>query len=137
MVWQENSRNEQAVITTLVSPVRISIELWFRCHSSESAQRKAARLRGAGGSSSIPDMKILEWKRATTYDIRYVAGHNPTQPSTLIEISHLDLKQLDPCYTGHPEPHGDLSQYTTWFLLLESLYVTVLGQEIYQHAGLV
>jgi len=83
MVLQENSRNEQAAITTLVSPVRISIELWSRCHSSESAEPKAAGLRGAEGFS-IPDMKMLEWKRPTPYDMRYVAGHNATQPSTLI-----------------------------------------------------
>ena len=40
-------------------------------------------------------------------------------------------------FGGDPDPDDDPHKYTAWCLLLEPLYVTTSGQEIYQRVGLV
>jgi hypothetical protein len=72
------------------------------------------------GMTIYPD----EWIGDRTYTSSYL------RVLLLLQISSF-------CHSGHPDPCGDSPEYTTWCLLLEPLYVTISGQEIYQRVGLV
>ena len=45
--------------------------------------------------ASTPDQDNRERQRGIFYDISGLAGHNPTQPSELVGVSELDLKQVN------------------------------------------
>lgn len=65
-----------------------------------------------------------EWIDDRTYSSSYL------RVLLLLQISSF-------CYGGDLDPDDDPPEYTTWCLLLEPLYVTTSGQEIYQRVGLV